>query len=137
LNYIHDGLSIQTTKDDKGRGVFTTKKIKRKELLIVERAITSAPGTHAALTTKCKELASHNGIRALRMSYLHYEGLYNHRIPPIKVFTENTYKDYEIKVLTDEILESICLLNSFASIDPQTGNHMSYLYGFFSMLNHG
>ena len=100
LNYIHDGLSIQTTKD-KGRGVFTTRKIKRKELLIVERAIANAPGAAEVLVRKCKDLANHNGIHALRMSYLHYEGLYNHRIPPKSIFIENNYKQYEIKEMSD------------------------------------
>ena len=49
LNYISPGLEIKMTvdKEKRGRGVFAKKKLKKGELLVVERCIIEADNTLA------------------------------------------------------------------------------------------
>ena len=102
-----------------GRSVFASKPLKKGELIVVERAIAEASGDDQLgrseqLVKKCTALAGLNGVEALRMSYLD-DGRENTslELPPIKVFVENYYKEYQIPTLTDERLKKVIHHNSF------------------------
>ena len=97
LNYVN-GVQIKMT-EDRGRGVFATRYLKKGTLIAVETAAVEALDYQTSvtaksfLTEKCADVAKLKGVEALRMSYL-YDGTPNTKIPPLDIFVENNYKKY-------------------------------------------
>ena len=54
----------------------------------------------------CFQLGKLKGIHALRLSYLN-GGAKSKEIPPISVFTENYYKNYNLTNIPYETMENI------------------------------
>ena len=96
---------------DKGRGVFSTKFMKKGHLISVEKALAVATldkktgiltfidpvnmldNTHADLVKKCSDLASLRGLEAFKLNYI-YDGTPNDKIPPMSIFGNNNYRMY-------------------------------------------
>ena len=55
--------------------------------------------SHTLLLKKCSMLNYLQGLKALRLSYL-YDGSPELEIPPLEIFYENNYKEYNIKNIT-------------------------------------
>ena len=85
--------------EDRGRGVFATRYLKKGTLIAVETAVVEAldhaasDAAKTALVDKCDRVAKLKGAEALRMSYL-YDGTPNSKIPPLDIFVQNDYKKY-------------------------------------------
>ena len=97
INYVN-GVQIKMT-EDRGRGVFATRFLKKGTLIAVETAAVQAldaaksDAAKAALVEKCADVAKLKGVEALRMSYM-YDGTPNTNIPPPDIFVQNNYKKY-------------------------------------------
>ena len=121
INYI-DGLEIKMTQDGKGRGVFAARDLNCGELLIVEKPIAHIEVNQILtkgnkgkkskrldfykigkikLGKMIKDLFQLKGIQALRMSYLLNDNKNTDKIPPIKIYYENTYKKYVFDEFSD------------------------------------
>ena len=73
----------------KGRGIFTTKDIKKGDLIIADKAIATIQykiGEQDRMIDECVKICKVGGILAIRMSYL-FDGIYqNMKIPPLEIF---------------------------------------------------
>ena len=95
LNHIQ-GVQIQLTPDNKGRGVYAAKDLSKGDLLIVEKAIIQA-STKKQMVQMFMDIAQNKGIETLRLSYLWdgWKRVYTESIPPLEIFRKNDYKKYE------------------------------------------
>ena len=109
INFIQ-GVEIRMT-EDRGRGVFATKDLKRGELIVVDKAIAEVTlekilivlsftdkkkefdGSHTELVKQCQKIALNKGNQALIMSYLFDDrDKRDLKIPPLDIFLKNEYK---------------------------------------------
>jgi len=138
LNYVN-GVQIKMT-EDRGRGVFATRFLKKGTLIAVETAAVEAldyKTSDAAKTTlveKCADVAKLKGVEALRMSYL-YDGTPNSKIPPLDIFVQNNYQQYSIPDISKEKLAKIVKYNCF--YDDEAEKPENALFCFQSFINHG
>ena len=74
---------------------------------------------NSSAVQKCVQYNLEKGISALRLSYL-YDGTPTKIIPPIEIFTQNTYKKYKIPNMTADKIKKIISFNCF-------GIHSSFM----------
>lgn len=97
------------TKNNKGRGLFASRFLKKGELLIAEKPLAFARAkdnmppslstdctytslSKQALIKKCAEKAALKGVDAVRLSHLFYDPDQELKIPTMDIFISNEYK---------------------------------------------
>ena len=92
------------------------------------------------MVEQCLEILEIGGINAVLLGYL-YDGTAASalKIPPIDIFSQNSYKEYEPKQLTEDDLYRITKFNCFETtkdIGRREQMMMTSLFCFKSMFNH-
>ena len=72
-------------------------------------------GSRTEIVKKCWDISQLKGIEALRLSYLH-DGTNkeNIPIPPLDIFVQTHYKQYEIEDIPIKRIHAMVSLNSFS-----------------------
>ena len=71
------------------------------------------------------------------MSYLYDGNDQNIKIPPISIYYENNYKNFNIPNISAATIEAMCTYNPYSSKSTSSSNiKTSSLFGFLSLINH-